>query len=517
MYPLIHLSGGECGDALRGDRQPRSDGLLDAVDERTQRLLERPARARRSRLIPRVLVAADLVALALAYLVATLLSGSDGALGSTRELVLFGASLPCWVLVAELQGLYKHDEERADHTTTDDVVGVFHLVTTGAWLLLVASRLVGGHGPAILNLTVFWLVAICLLPLARTLSRWACRRSRAYIQNTVIVGAGDVGQLICRKLLMHPEYGANVVGFVDRSPRMRRADLPEHLSVLGEPGRLPEIIERLQVERVVIAFSRQSTSELLDLLRRLRPLGVQVDLVPWLFELIGTCVSVHSVEGLTLLGLPRARRSPVARMLKRAIDVGVSSAALLILGPLMAGIGWLIRRDSPGPALYRQTRVGAAMREFEVLKFRTMREDTDPAAHRAYVRDSMAMSTEAGANGLFKLERAEAVTRIGRWLRKSSLDELPQLINVLRGEMSLVGPRPCIPYELDGMAPHHFDRFAVPQGITGLWQVTARANASYREAIELDVAYVRVWSLWLDLRLLLRTPLAVLRQRGATA
>jgi lipopolysaccharide/colanic/teichoic acid biosynthesis glycosyltransferase len=156
------------------------------------------------------------------------------------------------------------------------------------------------------------------------------------------------------------------------------------------------------------------------------------------------------------------------------------------------------------------------MKEFTAFKFRTMKVDTDPEAHRDYIRRTMASATGAEDNGIYKLNQAYAVTKVGEWLRKTSLDELPQLINVLRGDMSLVGPRPCIPYEAENFQPHHLERFLMPQGITGLWQVTARANSTYREALDLDVAYVRDWSLGLDLRLLLRTPLQVIRQRMST-
>jgi exopolysaccharide biosynthesis polyprenyl glycosylphosphotransferase len=421
------------------------------------------------------------------------------------------------VLVAKLHGLYRRDEERADHCTTDDIVGVFHLVTIGAWLLLVISRLLGRDGPSVLNLAAFWGLAVCIVPIARTVTRRFCKRNRAYQQNTVIVGAGEIGQLIARKLIKHPEYGANVVGFVDRSPRVRRADLPEHLGILGGKERLAEIIETLDVERVVIAFSNEPMSELLTLLRRIQPLKVQIDLVPWLFELIGPRVSVHGVEGLTLIGLSPARRSPTARILKRAVDVVGATVGLLLLAPLMAYIAFKIRHDSSGPALFRQTRLGTDMKEFEALKFRSMKVDTDPAAHRDYVRRSMSAAVAAEDNGLYKLDQPMAVTDVGRWLRKTSLDELPQLINVLRGDMSLVGPRPCIPYEAENFAPHHLQRFLMPQGLTGLWQVTARANSTYLEALDLDVAYVRDWSFGLDLRLLLRTPLQVIRHRTSTA
>ena len=450
--------------------------------------------------------------LCVAYVVTTLWRGG----AATPELKLFAVLVPCWILVARLHGLYHRDEERADHCTTDDIVGVLHVLTIASWLVLIASRLMGLAGPGVAGVLVFSTLALCLVPLARTVARRACRRAGAYEQNTVIVGAGDIGQLICRKLVKHPEYGVNVVGFVDPAPRVRRPDLPEHLSILGGPDRLPEIVERLQVERVIVAFPHESTSELLALLGQLRSLGVHIDLVPWLFELVGPRVSVHAVEGLPLIGLPPQRPSASARVVKRAIDVVAAAIGLIVLLPLMTFIALRIRNESAGPVLFRQTRLGTDMREFTMLKFRAMKVDTDTVAHREYIRRSMSIGAAPEGNGLYKLDRSDSLTSVGRWLRKTSLDELPQLLNVLKGEMSLVGPRPCIPYEAENFEPHHLERFTMPQGLTGLWQVTARANSTYREALDLDVAYVRDWSLGLDLRLLLRTPLQMLRQRGAT-
>jgi lipopolysaccharide/colanic/teichoic acid biosynthesis glycosyltransferase len=157
------------------------------------------------------------------------------------------------------------------------------------------------------------------------------------------------------------------------------------------------------------------------------------------------------------------------------------------------------------------------MCEFTALKFRTMRVDADQDVHRDYIKATMSPTQAAlGGDGLFKLTREDAVTPFGRWVRKTSLDELPQLLNVFRGEMSLVGPRPCIPYETEFFKPHHFERFLVPQGITGLWQVTARAHSTFGEALDMDVAYVRGWSLGLDLRLLLRTPVQLVAPRATT-
>lgn len=491
--------------------------LVAAMDDHSRTLLGRSDLERRIRLVPRSLVIADLLGLSLAYVVTTLWWGGAGAFGSTKEIAIFCATLPCWLVVAKLQGLYRADQEHADHSTADDIVKVFYLVTIGVWMLLVSSRLFGRASPGIYALITLWAVAICSLPLVRTVTRRLCRGSRAYVQNTLILGAGEVGQLIARKLVKHPEYGLNVVGFIDRQPKARRGDLPEHLAILGGPERLADVVKSLDVERVIIAFSNESADELLVLLRQLRAFPVQIDLVPRFFELVGPRVTVHSVEGLPLLGLPPNHASPVARTLKRAIDITVSGLALIILAPLFAYIALRIRLDSDGPVFFRQTRLGTNMKEFTALKFRTMKVDTDASIHRAAVRLSSAAGADPAETGMYKLERADAVTGFGRGLRRTSLDELPQLINVLRGDMSLVGPRPCIPYETENFEPHHLERFAMPQGITGLWQVTARANCTFLEALEMDVAYVRGWSLGLDLRLLLRTPLQLLRQRASTA
>ena len=467
----------------------------------------------------RMLLAADLLGLSLAFLTSALIYGSRGDVDHVtggREFFLFFATLPLWILIAKLHGLYDRDEERADHSTVDEVDGVLHIVTIGVWLFLIASVGSGFADPDLLKLGTFWALAVVFLTIGRVGARSLCRRSAAYLQNTIIIGAGEVGQLVARKLLKHPEYGLNLVGFVDSAPKECRDDL-EHLTVLGPPDRLRELIELLDVERVVVAFSNEREEETLALVRSLRDMDVQIDVVPRLFDLVGPKVGIHTVEGLPLVGLPPARLSPSSRLVKRALDVIVASVLLVLTAPLFAFIAWSVKRDSPGPVFFRQSRLGFNMRRFGALKFRTMTVDTDDAAHRAYIGRMSQGGVAPSGNGLFKLEREDAVTRSGRWLRKTSLDELPQLINVLRGDMSLVGPRPCIEYETEHFDDHHFERFLVPAGITGLWQVTARANSTFAEALDMDVAYVRGWSLGLDLRLLCRTPFQILRQRGATA
>jgi lipopolysaccharide/colanic/teichoic acid biosynthesis glycosyltransferase len=235
-----------------------------------------------------------------------------------------------------------------------------------------------------------------------------------------------------------------------------------------------------------------------------------------MFELVGPGATLTSVEGMPLVSISPRGRSVAAARVKRAIDLVGASVGLIVATPLFLWAAWRIPRDSPGPVFYRQTRLGADMREFTMFKFRTMTVDADESVHHAYIAQTMNGDHGRAVNELYKLDRYADVTRTGRWLRRTSLDELPQLINVLQGTMSLVGPRPCLPYETQYFAAHHYERFIAPPGITGLWQVTARAHASFAEALEMDIAYVRSWSLALDLSLIVRTPAEVIRQRRAT-
>jgi exopolysaccharide biosynthesis polyprenyl glycosylphosphotransferase len=497
-----------------------AEALYDLLDERTLELLQQRQQTletrRRGWLVRRALVAADLVGLSVAFLVVEYFfvhRGGADHVNETFEYLTFFVSLPGWILVAKLYGLYERDEERTDHTTVEDMTGVFHLLTIGVWLFFGLTVLTHIASPQVSKLFTFWLVGIVLVAAARIVARTYCRRDVRYLQNTVIVGAGDVGQLVARKLLQHREYGLNLVGFVDDEPRERRVDL-EWLTVLGSPDELPEIVRLLDVERVIFAFSTDRHERVLEVIRSLNDLDVQVDVVPRLFEIVTPTTQMHTIETLPVMSLRPTRPARSSRMLKRGLDVVVSSTALVLTAPLFAFIAWKIHRDSEGPVFFRQTRLGVNQQPFTALKFRTMRVGTSSEEHEEHVRRSVAGVIRPESNGLFKLERVDDITASGRWLRKTSLDELPQLINVLRGEMSLVGPRPCLTYEVAYFSPHHFERFDVPAGITGLWQVTARAHATFKEALDMDVAYVRGWSLGLDMRLLFRTPMQVLRPRA---
>ena len=484
-----------------------------ALDQRS-RPWHKPLRRRQ--LILRGLVLADILGLSLAFMTSVIAFGLSAEGEHARplyELLVFFLSLPAWALLASLYGLYRYDEGRLGHSTVDDFFSVVQLVTLGAWLFFIGCWVTGISYPRPAKLIGFWLLATALVTACRAIARSLCLRSPAYVQKTVIVGGGDLGQLVARKLLQHREYGVSLLGIVDDDPKHCRADLGE-VPLLGALERLPQVVRDLKVDRVIVAFSNDSDAHTAEIVRSLHTLDVQVDVVPRLYELVGPRVDLHTVEALPLVGLPSARWSRSAMLTKRAIDIIGATIGLALLAPLFAYITWKVHRSSPGPVFFRQTRLGVNMQEFTAFKFRTMWSDTEDGEHRAYIEQTMSSSAQLGTNGIYKLEREHAVTPFGRWLRKTSLDELPQLINVLRGEMSLVGPRPCIPYEVKNFQPQHFERFLLPAGLTGLWQVSARAYSSFGEALDMDVAYVRGWSLGLDLRLICQTPLQLLRQGG---
>jgi exopolysaccharide biosynthesis polyprenyl glycosylphosphotransferase len=492
------------------------DEMTAAIDDRTLEILDRRRRTARVRrrgwLVHRMLLLADLVGLIAAFLLVEWVSG----LGRTAldrvdlraEIAIFVLSLPGWIVVTKLYGLYDQDEERTDHSTTDDMVGVFHMVTVCAWLFLAFALLTHAAHPSIPKLLLFWALAIGLVSLGRAIARAYCRRHVGYLQNTIIVGAGHVGQLVGRKLLKHPEYGINLVGFVDDEPKERREDL-ENLTVLGPAHKLPALVRLLDIERVIVAFSRDDHVRTLDLIRALRDLGVQVDVVPRLFELVSPGVGIHTVEGLPLMGLASTRLSPSARFLKRGLDILVASVAVVALLPAFVLLAAVIKIGSRGPILFRQVRMGRGNRPFFIYKFRTMVVDADE--RKGEVAHLNRHLQNGGDPRMFKIADDPRVTRVGRVLRRFSLDELPQLFNVLLGQMSLVGPRPLILEE-----DRHVDRWGrqrlnLRPGITGLWQALGRSEIPFEEMVRLDYLYVTTWSLWGDCRLILRTiPLVIL-------
>lgn len=492
------------------------DELRAAVDARTLEIVERRRRTAvvktRGWLVRRVLLAADLVGLIVGFVLAEWLVNKHnniGVLGTKDEIIAFVISLPGWVVVAKLYGLYDRDEERTDHSTADDFAGVFHMVTVCTFLFWALAYVTKVAHPTPPKLLIFWAAAAVFVSVGRASARALARRNLAYIQNTVIVGAGEVGQVVARKLLNHPEYGINLVGFVDAQPKPRREDL-EHLALLGDTSRLPAIIRLFDVERVIVAFSNESHERTLDLLRELKDFDVQVDIVPRLFELVSPGVGIHTVEGLPLVGLPPVRLSRSSKLLKRGMDLALTVPALIVLLPLFVLVALLIKVDSRGPVFFRQVRMGVGERTFRVFKFRSMVADAD--ARKREVAHLNKHLRNGGDPRMFKIPDDPRVTRVGRWLRRSSADELPQLINVLLGEMSLVGPRPLILNEHAHVHDWAGRRLDLRPGITGLWQVTGRDDIPFEEMVKLDYLYVTGWTPAGDLRLLLRTLPAALRR-----
>jgi exopolysaccharide biosynthesis polyprenyl glycosylphosphotransferase len=495
----------------------RRDRVLSLVDDQAFSMLARRARVTRRRgwLVRRLLLVADLVGLIFAYLAAALLfeesGATHGALALPEEALIFAASLPGWIVFARAYGLYSRDDERADHSTADDAPGVFHMVTVGAWFFYAFAAVAGVGSPDLRKLLAFWALAIGMSLGARALARSISRRTITYIQNTVIVGAGDVGQGVARKLLQHPEYGVNLVGFLDSDPKERPDDLA-HVAILGSPDELPSFIRLLDIERVVVAFTGQDDRRTLELIRALKDFDVQVDVVPRLFDIVGPGADVNSVAGIPLLSLPPVRLSRFSRLLKRSVDVFLAIAGLLALAPLFAAIALAIWLDSRGSIFFRQTRVGMGNRSFRIWKFRTMVADADGRKS-----DLAHLNKHAGPGRdarMFKVPNDPRVTRVGRFLRRYSLDELPQLLNALRGQMSLVGPRPLVLEEDRHVEAWARRRVDLKPGITGPWQVLGRSDIPFEEMVKLDYLYVTTWSLWNDLRLLARTVPCVARGRG---
>jgi exopolysaccharide biosynthesis polyprenyl glycosylphosphotransferase len=466
----------------------------------------------------RLVIASDLLSLVAAYLLSGLVVPNMHGRSPLHPLglVLFAATLPAWIVAARGNGLYRLDERRANGGGVEEWVSIVRLMVIGTWVVLAIAWVARVEQPETARLVVFAAIAVTLAASGRAGARALARRRRAYVQTAVIVGAGEVGQLVARKLLRHPEYGMHLIGFVDTPPKRWRRDIVP-VPLLGPVDDLAAIVRRFAVDRVIVAFSKRNDNDVLAQVRPLAAVGVHVDVVPRMFEIIGPDHGLPDVEGIPLLSISPRTPSALSLRVKRAIDVAGAALGLVLTAPVFLWAAWRIPRETPGPVFYRQTRLGANMREFTMLKFRTMQVGADSSPHQDYVERTMSGEQVAAAHELYKLDREDVVTPTGRWLRRTSLDELPQLINVIRGSMSLVGPRPCLAYETEGFAPHHYERFRTPAGITGLWQVTARAQASFAEALEMDVVYVRSWSLGLDLSLLLRTPIEVLRQRKGTA
>jgi exopolysaccharide biosynthesis polyprenyl glycosylphosphotransferase len=411
------------------------------------------------------------------------------------------------VMTYKLEGVY---DQRRSAGWLDQVYAVFSGTLLGIALLtviyfyyrpLVYSRLMFGYAGVLI---------VVLLGSARLIERSFLTRLHKQgigVDRVLVVGTGEVGRTIIRNLVAQPELGYQVVGFVDDDTQKHNGAIGR-LRALGGCDDLPRVLREHSVDEVFITLPWQSRRKILNIIGQCEQLGVRAKIVPDLFQLTLNRVSIDTINGVPLLSIKEATIRGWNLAVKRALDVVISATALILSSPLLLLIVLLIEYDSPGPVLFRQVRVGRGGRLFTLYKFRSMRQGAD--------EEKTTLSDRNQATGpLFKMRDDPRLTRVGRWLRRLSLDELPQFYNVLRGEMSLVGPRPPIPAEVEQYQDWHRRRLDVPPGVTGLWQVSGRSDLTFDEMVMLDLFYAENWSLLLDFKILLRTIPTVILGTGA--
>ncbi len=454
---------------------------------------------RRDSLGRRALAVADILALCLGYAVVRLVA----PMGDFGDQLILAAALPLWIVLNKTLKLYDRDANLIHKSTLNEFPAIAQSVALGTMALFLISPVQSGDEMGRTQVFVFWAAATVLMPVMRSLARAYVRRQVAD-ERCLIVGSGTVASLVAAKIGAHPEYGATVVGYVDVGPEGDGGAV----SLLGDVEDFERVCHDHDIERVVIAFSSLSHEHLLDVIRRSKRLRLKITIVPRLFEVIGHGVEIDQIEGMTLLGLRGLSRTKSTLLLKRTIDILGAGFGLIVLAPLLALIAIAIKLTSPGPVIFKQRRVGRRNRDFNMYKFRTMVQGADE------LKADLAHLNDLRDNRMFKIVNDPRVTPVGRVLRRASLDELPQLWNVLRGEMSLVGPRPLIPSENDHVVGWHRARLDLTPGLTGPWQVMGRSSIPFAEMVKLDYLYVADWSLWNDIKLLLRTLPVVLGRRG---
>lgn len=431
---------------------------------------------------------------------------------SALTLALFGLS-PILLMSMKICGMY---DTRARVRILDRIPRIIGSVNIFVVSLLLASFLLDTSVLTRGFLVFFWLFLIVFIFAGRfmlQLSLSLAGISDVVMRNTLIVGSGKVGKEVARKLVKHDRFGLRPVGFIDDDPlytEFSESEL-EGLRVLGRLGDLCHILTDFEVEKVIIAFSGADSQQLLDLASKCNKMGVECSIVPRLFEVITNEIVVNEIGGIPLIKLREKKIEGYKRVLKAMEDYLLGAIILLITWPILAAAAIAIKLDSPGPVFFKHKRVGKKGRCFYCLKFRSM---VDGASA---MQEEMVNEDEAKEHGwlCWKDEADPRITRVGRFIRKFSIDELPQIFNVLSGHMSLVGPRPHIKEEVEQYKEWHKQRLNAKPGITGLWQVSGRSDLPFDEMIKLDLFYIERWSLWMDFKILLRTVTAVISGNGA--
>jgi exopolysaccharide biosynthesis polyprenyl glycosylphosphotransferase len=454
----------------------------------------------RDALLRRALAAVDVLGayLALAFVLVVM---TGGTVRPRLAVVLLG---PLILLANKGIGLYDRDQHLLHKTTLDELPSVlqFSAVYGGAVWLGEAVLLHGWLARA----DVFGLAAatFAFVAVGRALTRHIASGVTPP-ERCVIVGSARDAHRTARKLASAPGVNAAVIGQIPL--RAQDHNHRPEVRVLGEIGNLAQIVAEHRIERVIVAPDSHDQDETLEVIRLVKALGLRVSVLPRLLEAVGSSSTFDEIDGITLLGVRHFGLSRSSELLKRLLDLVGASLCLVLLAPLLLILAGAIKLDSRGPLFFLQPRVGRGGRTFRIVKFRSMVHGADRA--KAQLRQQ-----NEAEGGLFKIEADPRITRVGRLLRRTSLDELPQLFNVLAGHMSLVGPRPLVPDEDALIEGWQRRRLAVKPGMTGLWQIFGSSRIPMHEMVKIDYLYGANWSIWLDLKILLRTVPYVLRGRG---
>jgi exopolysaccharide biosynthesis polyprenyl glycosylphosphotransferase len=455
---------------------------------------------------------------------------SVGSFHWSARFAPYGTLLP-FVIITRLLTLRYYDlyRLRGEFSFVEDAIRLFKSAAIGSLLIVAAAFLYRG-GFAYRSFSyarsVFLLdfgFAFVGIVLTRVLVRGAQTFARGRGINlipTLVVGRGPEAALCIREMRERPALGYRVIGVVEnKRNEAESCGTFEDVPVVGDLRSLPEAIRDAGANEVIIADPQVDGDALFDVMMRCgRRRGVEFRIAPNLFNCLPRKTEIDQIGALPMIRLFREPLSSSARLLKRTSDIIIASLALILAAPLWLLIALLIKLSSRGPIFYAQERVGMDGRMFLCYKFRTMQLGADSKLHREYQKQFIAGNAAAnlgdGERPVYKFQSDARVTQVGRWLRRTSLDEVPQLLNVLRGEMSVVGPRPPIPYEVEHYEMWHRKRLDMKPGLTGLWQVSGRNRMPFEEMVKLDLFYIENWSLLLDLKIIIRTVFVIIRGDG---
>lgn len=410
--------------------------------------------------------------------------------GQRRVAALALAGIALLLFLFNVSGLYDRDELRIVHSTLDEVPLLVQLTGLFALGLAILQSIVLAGSLSATRIAALWIASFGTIVCARIVTRRIAGRASPR-ERCLVIGESAQGARIRDKLASSQARAEVVASLPLTSEEVTAA---EWVTI---PKMMRRVVSELDVHRIIIAPTTTDTRDVVDLIRVAKSTGVKVSVLPRIFEVIGSAVEFDDVDGMTMLGIRRFGLSRSSRIFKRTFDFALGSAVLLILSPLFLAISLAILIDSKGSILFGQVRVGRDGKHFRILKFRSMVADAEGR------KDELRSINEAG-HGLFKIRNDPRATRVGRFLRATSLDELPQLLNVLRGEMSLVGPRPLVVDEDAQVVGLDRSRLHLTPGMTGPWQILG-TRVPMQEMVGIDYLYVASWSMWLDFKLLLRT------------